>query len=96
MSNIHNNSLLQNSSSNRSLKANDAQNNSNGMGSSGYFYVGKDKKDKDSDDDFTDKSDYLFGALLGLSTINSVKISSEMASIKSLANLGTLTSFAHV
>lgn len=96
MSNIHNNSLLQNTSSNRSLKANDAQNNSNGMGSSGYFYLGKDKKDEDSDENFIDKSDYLFGALLGLSTINSAKINSGTGSFKLLANLNTLNSLAHV
>ena len=39
MSNIHSNSALQSPSSNRSLKANDAQNESNGNGATGYFAV---------------------------------------------------------
>jgi len=76
MSNIHNNSLLQTTANNKSLKANDAQNNSNGMGAAGYFSLYKEDNNK-KNEDFIDKSDYLFGALLGLSTINSAKLRSK-------------------
>lgn len=84
MSNIHNNSVLQSVSNNRGLKAGEAQNESNGLGSSGYFQVFGEEK-QEQDDRYVDRSDYLMSALSGLATLNSSRFYVKRNIMKKMA-----------
>lgn len=95
MSNIHNNSILQNSSSSRSVKPNEAQNDSNGMGAAGYCAIWK-EEEKEQDDDFVDRSDYLTGALIGLATLNSSRLRVRNGNLRKLAAKSGLKALAHI
>lgn len=70
MSNIHNNSMLQSASQKRGMKPGEAQNDSNGLGSAGYFCV-MGEENEEQEELYVDRSAYLMGALSGLATINS-------------------------
>ncbi len=83
MSNIHNNSVLQNASANSTMKPGEAQNESNGLGSGGYFAV--ETEYEEQEDQYVDRSDYLMSALSGLATINSSKLYVKKNIMKKLA-----------
>lgn len=83
MSNIHNNSVLQSSSTNRGVRPNEAQNESNGGGAAGYFAV--QGYEEEQEEQYIDRSDYLTAALAGLATINSSRLSVKKNIMKKLA-----------
>lgn len=69
MSNIHNNSILASSSISKGMKPGEAQNESNGMGSAGYFVV-EGGYEQEPEQQYVDRSALLMDALSGLATIN--------------------------
>lgn len=73
MSNIHNNSVLQGASQKRGMKPGEAQNDSNGLGSAGYFCVMGEEKEE-NEELYIDRSAYLMNALSGLATLNSSRL----------------------
>lgn len=83
MSNIHNNSVLQSVTS-KAMKPGEAQNESNGLGNSGYFVV-ENYEENDQEDKYVDRSDYLMDALSGLATINSSRLFVQKNIMKKLA-----------
>lgn len=72
MSNIHNNSVLQRGTTSRAQKPVGAENESNGLGSAGYFAV--EKEEERQNDQYLDRSDSLMSALAGLAAINSSRL----------------------
>ena len=83
MSNIHNNSILKSSTANSSMRPGEAQNESNGLGSGGYFAVGTEYEEQE--EEYVDRSAYLMSALSGLATINSSKLYVKSNIMKKLA-----------
>lgn len=73
MTNIHNNEVAQRGKVNRSMKPANAENESNGMGSPGYFAVEDEEKEQETEY-FVDKSDSLMSALSKLAVINASKV----------------------
>lgn len=72
MSNIHNNSVLSSSTS-KAMKPGEAQNDSNGLGSAGYFQV-EGEWEQETEEQYVDRSALLMDALSGLATINSSRL----------------------
>jgi hypothetical protein len=85
MSNIHNNSVLQSATSRSGLKAGEAQNESNGLGSSGYFAIFEEES-QGNEDQYIDRSDQLTTALVGLATLNSSRLFVQKGVLKKLAS----------
>ena len=88
MSNIHNNSVLQSASNKSGIRTSEAQNESNGLGSAGYFVVNGEENNL-SEESYVDRSDLLMSALGGLATLNSSRLFVNKKVMKKLASKNT-------
>lgn len=95
MSNIHNNSVLQNASARSSIKASEAQNESNGMGGSGYFAVDTEEYEE-VEEKQEDRTEYLFDALVGLAAMNAPRLIINKVLTKKVTSKNAVTSFAKI